>query len=292
MASVISSFSRAGLNVVDRKQFRQERVCPLAIAYWNNLLPVLLICPLMTFSPVLGGWFSDLLSFEIFLLSLLIQFVAYGFSFAFKNLRVIDIAILTKSADITVPLMLVIAGVYSVSLRFFLLLPLILLIFILSSGIENLKKSYQSSIFLVSTLTAQGVYAYFTVFNATFDREFWGLLSIAFSVLVWRLIFSILFLLGEQRISNVFIFPRQYLSFMGFYLRGILAAVTQVSFVFAITSNNLLIVWPILNATGILAAIFAYLFLREKLSLIDFFFILLASLITCIAVIFLNYQKY
>ncbi len=292
MASVISSFSRAGLNVVDRKQFRQERVCPLVIAYWNNLLPVLLLCPLIAVSPVLGGWFSDLLSFEIFLLSLLIQFVAYGFSFAFKKLRVIDIAILTKSADITVPLMLVIAGVYSVTLSFFLLLPLILLIFILSSGIENLKKSYQSSIFLVSMLTAQGVYAYFAEFNAAFDREFWSLLSIAFSVLVWRLIFSILFLLGEQRISNVVIFPRQYLSFMGFYLRGFLAAVTQVSFVFAITSNNLWIVWPILNATGILGAIFAYLFLRERLGLIDFFFILLASLITGIAVIFLNYQRY
>ena len=42
-----------------------------------------------------------------------------------------------------------------------------------------------------------------------------------------------------------------------------LSALTQVSFVFAITANNLMIVWPILNATGFLV-LYLLIFFLEK----------------------------
>ena len=292
LASVVSSFSRAGLNVVDRQQFQKGRSCPLIIGYWNNFLPVLLVLPIIIFSPASSYCMDDLLTLGIVFLSVLIQFVAYAFSFAFRKLRVTDIAVLSKSADITVPLVLSISGFYSVSYGFFLLLPIILIIFISSAGIGNFKKAYQSSIVLVFILTAQGVYAYFADFNASFNRDFWRLISVTFSVLVWRFLFSGLLLLHAQRISNIYIFPRQSLSSMGFYLRGFLTALTQVSFVFAITANNLMIVWPILNAPGFLGALFAYLFLGEKLKPIDFFYIFSAFLITGLVVISLNYEKF
>jgi hypothetical protein len=291
-ASVISSFSRAGLNVVDRKQFQKERACPLVIGYWNNLLPLFLVLPIIFFSPASSYCLDDLLSLDIVFLSILIQFVAYAFSFSFKKLRVTDIAVLSKAADITVPLVLAIAGFYSVSYGFFLLLPIILIIFISSAGINNVRKSYQSSIVLVFMLTAQGVYAYFADFNVPFNREFWGLISVSFSVLVWRFVFSGLFLLHMHRISYFYIFPGQFLSSTGFYLRGFLTVLTQVSFVFAITAKNLMIVWPILNATGLLGAVFAYLFLGEKLNKIDFFYILSAFLITGFVIVSLNYDKF
>jgi uncharacterized membrane protein len=94
-----------------------------------------------------------------------------------------------------------------------------------------------------------------------------------------------------QRISHIYIFPGQSLSSKSFYFRGFLTALTQVSFVFAITANNLMVVWPILNATGFLGAVFAYLFLGEKLKRIDFFYIFSAFLITGLVVISLNYEK-
>ncbi len=71
-----------------------------------------------------------------------------------------------------------------------------------------------------------------------------------------------------------------------------LSALTQVSFVFAITANNLMIVWPILNATGFLGAVFAYLFLGEKLKRIDFFYIFSAFLITGLVAISFNYEEF
>ena len=92
LASIISTFSRAGLNVVDRRQFQQERVCPLVISYWNNLLPVCLILPLIIFTPAINNCVKDLLSIELVLMSILIQCVAYSFSFAFKYLRVTDMS--------------------------------------------------------------------------------------------------------------------------------------------------------------------------------------------------------
>ena len=286
LASVISSFSRAGLNVVDRKQFFQEEVCPLIIGYWNNLLPIFLILPIIFFSTSLDYYLDDIFSLEIIFLASLIQCVAYSFSFTFKKLRVTDIAVLTKIADITVPLVLVLLGFYLVTYSFFLLLPTILVIFICSAGANVVKKTYKSSLVLVLALTAQGVYSYFVGFTIPLNRGFWGLLSIAFAVLVWRFIFSSVLMLYHQRISYLYYFPRQFLTKTGFYFRGFLTVVTQVTFIFAITANNLLVVWPILNATGFLGAVFAYFFLGEKLSLRDILFIVFAFLISGVVVFY------
>ena len=291
LASVISSFSRAGLNVVDRKQFRQEEVCPLVIGYWNNLLPVLFISPIIFFTPASNYYLSDLFSLEIIFLAALIQCVAYSFSFAFKKLRVTDIAVLTKTADITVPLALVFLGLYLIPYSFFLLLPIISIIFIYSAGLNIVKKTYKSSLVLVLALTAQGVYAYVVGSTVYFNRGFWSLLSVAFSVLVWRFIFSGTLMLYRQRISRLYYFPIQFLTRTGFYIRGILTVLTQVTFIFAITAKNLLVVWPILNATGFLGAVFAYFFLGEKLAPRDFLFLLFAFLISGVAVFALNYEK-
>jgi len=291
LASVISSLSRAGLNVVDRKQFRQEEVCPLVIGYWNNLLPVFLMLPIIIFFPSSNYLLNDISSLEIIFLALLIQWVAYSFSFAFRNLRVTDIAVLTKVADITVPFVLVMLGFYLITYSFFFLLPAILVIFICSAGMNIVKKTFKSSLVLVLALTVQGLYSYFVGFTIYFGRDFWGLLSVAFSVLVWRFIFSSGLMLYRQRIPHLYYFPRHSLTMDGFYFRGFLTVVTQVTFIFAITANNLLVVWPILNATGFLGAVFAYFFLGEKLAPKDIIFILFTFLISGVAVFVLNYEK-
>ena len=292
LTSVISTFSRAGLNVVDRNQFRKEKICPFIIGYWNNLLPILILFPIILCTPARSYYIDDLISLPIIFLSILIQVVGYSFSYAFKSLRVTDIAVLSKSADITVPIILSITGYFLISIGFILLLPAILIAFAFSAGVGALKKSYKSSAALVFALTVQGVFAYLMGLHETLDRSSWGLLSAAFSVLIWRFIFSGFILLHKGSLTNTFIFPKQLLSYGEFYLRGFLTVVTQVSFVFAISSNDVLIVWPILNATGLIGAIFAHLFLGERFSRVDFLFISFAFLITVIAVADLNYEKF
>jgi hypothetical protein len=286
LASIISSFSRAGLNVVDRRQFKKEKICPLTISYWNNLLPVFLMLPLIIFTPAFDYYYENLLSLELVIMSVLIQCVAYSFSFAFKYLRVTDIAVLSKAADITVPVTLALLGFYSISHVFFLFLPTILALFIFSTGVEVLKKAYKSAIALVLMLTAQGVCAYFFGSNTPYEKDYWGLLSAAFSVLVWRFILSGIFLIHKRSIAQTYFFPKEFLSHSGFYLRGFLTLSTQVTFIFAITASNLMMIWPILNATGFFGAVFAHLFLGEKLSSSDFLFILIAFLISISIVIF------
>ena len=77
VASLISSISRAGLNVVDRQQFINTSICPINISYWNNFLPVVLMAPLILFSPAAEFLSADLISFYVVLLALLTQLVAY-----------------------------------------------------------------------------------------------------------------------------------------------------------------------------------------------------------------------
>ena len=210
----------------------------------------------------------------------------------FKRLRVTDVAVLSKAADVTVPIALAFLGFYTISYVFFLFLSVILVLFVFSTGFDIFRKTYKSAVVLVLILTSQGVYAYFFGLDASNDRGFWGLLSAAFSVLVWRFIFSGVFLINGRGLSWIHFFPSGMLSHSGFYFRGFLTLLTQVTFIFAITANNLMIVWPILNATGFLGAVFAYLFLREKLSPKDFLFISFSFLISALIVMLFSYENH
>lgn len=292
LASIISTFSRAGLNVVDRRQYQQEKVCPLVMGYWNNLLPALLMFPIILFTPASDNYLKDLLAIDLVFMSVLIQCVAYSFSLAFKCLRVTDVAVLSKAADVTVPIVLAFLGFYSISYVLFLFLSTILVLFIFSTGLDVFRKIYKSAVVLVLMLTAQGVFAYFFGLHSSYDREFWSLLSATFSVLVWRFIFSSFFLIYGRGPSNAYFFPKEFLSRNGFYLRGSLTLLTQVTFIYAITADNLMIIWPILNATGFLGAVFAYLFLGEKLKPRDFLFISLSFVIGGLIVITFNNEYF
>jgi hypothetical protein len=280
LASIISTFSRAGLNVVDRKQYQQGKSCPLLVGFWNNLLPALLLFPIIVFTPALDNCLKNLLTVDLVFMSILTQCVAYSFSFGFNYLRVTDMAVLSKAADVTVPIALAFLGFYSTSYVPFLFLLMILVLFIFSTGFDVLKKAYKSAVVLVLMLTTQGVYAYFFGLNISLDRGFWSLLSAGFSVLVWRFIFSGVFLIYRRNLSRVCIFPKEFLSCSEFYFRGFLTLLTQVTFIFAITAKNLMIVWPILNATGFFGAVFAYIFLGEKFRPKDGLFISFSFLIS------------
>jgi hypothetical protein len=292
IASLISSISRAGLNVVDRRQFINTSICPINISYWNNLLPVVLMTPLVLFSPAAEFVSADLISFYVVLLALIIQLVAYSFVYAFRTLRVTDIAILSKSADITVPAFLSFVGAYSIHSGVIWILPAMLLMFVLSAGIQVAKRSIWASIALVSILSAQGVYSYFVGFDSPLDTGVWGLLSFAFAVLIWRFIFSFFILIQKEGLTRSYKFPKEILTLGGFYTRGFLTAITQISFLLAISANQLMLVWPILNTTGFMGAIFAYLFLGERLHARDFLFIFLTFLLTAFVMYLLNYEKF
>lgn len=288
LASIISTCSRAGLNVVDRRKHQKEKSCPLQLGYWNNLLPVLLLFPMIVFSPAFDSCLKDFLTVDLVFMSILIQCVAYSFSFAFKHLRVTDMAVLSKAADATVPIALALLGYYSISYLLFLFLLTILVLFILSTGFYIFKKAYKSAFILVLMLTTQGVYAYFFGLSASLDRDFWGLLSATFSVLVWRFIFSGVFLIYRRSLSGLLFFPNELLSHGEFYFRGFLTLLTQITFIIAITAKNLMIVWPILNTTGFLGAVFANLFLGEKFLPKDFLLVSISFLISGLIIVIFN----
>ncbi len=291
IASLISSISRAGLNVVDRKQLINTSICPINISYWNNLLPIVLMAPFVLFSKAAEYMVADLISIYAALLALLIQLVAYSFGYAFRTLRVADIAILSKSADITVPAFLSSVGIYSLHSGVIWILPAILLMYVLSAGIQAAKRSSWASIALVVILSLQGIYSFFVGFTSPLDSGPWGLISFAFAVLIWRFIFSFLILIYKDGFTRAFKFPEKILTLGGFYTRGLLTATTQITFLLAISTNQLMLVWPILNTTGFMGAIFAYLFLGERLYARDFLFIFLTFLLTALVMYLLNYEE-
>jgi hypothetical protein len=207
-------------------------------------------------------------------------------------LRVTDVAILSKCADITVPIFLSFAGVYAVHHAVIFILPVILCIFILSAGFNAVKISGLASLALVSMLSVQGIYSYFVGFNPSLSKGVWGLISFTFVVLIWRLFFSFVLMVSKESIFEALKFPNDIFTLNSFYIRGILTVITQITFLLAISSNEILFIWPILNTTGFMGAIFAYIFLGERLYVKDFIFIFLTFVLTCSVIFLLNYEKY
>jgi hypothetical protein len=253
---------------------------------------VALILPLALLSPAADYIFDDVIAIDVALLALFIQLVAYSFGYAFRSLRVTDIAILSKTADITVPVFLSFVGVYYVNHGVIWILPAIFLIFLLSAGMRVAKNSVWAVLSLVAILSAQGIYSYFIGFNLLLKNSLWGLISFTFAILVWRLVFSLLITMSRQGIFGALNFPIEIFTLQGFYIRGFLTAITQLSFVIAISANNLLLVWPILNTTGFMGAFFAYLFLGERFHIKDFICIFVTFVLTGLAMLMLNYENF
>lgn len=292
LASLISSISRAGLNVVDRRQFKDNGICPVAISHWNNLFPVLMIMPMVLLSPASRLFVEIFFTLEIIFLSFLIQCVAHAFSMAFRSFRVSDIAVLSKIADITVPLILLLFGFQLIPYELFLLMPVAIALFIFCAGGGAVIRDCKAPLVLVFALTIQGVFAFFIGINPFLGIGIWGLLSTTCAMLLWRLIFSGLLLLFKGPKWAIYKFPQNSISCKKFYFRGLLTLITQISFVFAIESNNLMKVWPLLNATGLFSAVFASVFLSERLSVKDAVYVALSSCMGLILIFSSNNEKF
>ncbi len=285
-ASFISSFSRAGLNLVDRYQLSSIGLCPIKTSYWNNLLPLLISAPCI----LLAYPFLDILQYmqsvHIFFLATLLQVISYGFAIVFKRYKLLEVALLTKVPDFLAPLLLCIFGFASGTLYFLCCTCLSLVFFCISAKKTATLSSLPSVLFLSISLLAQIIFSYL-IFNDFFvGIYFKELLLISFALLIWRFIFSLTILLMHK----YFYFDnheQQKTSFKCTFVRCFLNLSTQFSFIYVMSSKSYIFVLPILNSTGLIGAALAHYLIGEQISSREYLSLLLLFLLTNISILYL-----
>jgi len=285
-ASFISSFSRAGLNLVDRYQLSSIRLCPIKTSYWNNSLPLLISAPCILLAYSLLDIWQYMLSAHIFFLATLLQVISYGFAIVFQRYKLLEVALLTKVPDFLAPLLLCIFGFASGTLYFLCCTCLSLVFFCISVKKTTILSSLPSILFLSITLLTQIIFSYLIFKDIFIEIDFKKLLLISFALLTWRFIFSLAVLLIHKYFYSDN-YDKQRTNFQCTFVRCFLNLSTQFSFIYVMSSKSYIFVLPILNSTGLISAALAHYLIGERISSRDYLSLLLLFLLTNISILYL-----
>ncbi len=275
--ALISSILRAFLNVVDRRVFGYLRQGVLKVNFLNAILPFILLL----IGSFLMGLSSEvipaLLSIQAIIFALLTQLVAYAFSLAFKYVNVHQVVVYAKLPDVFIPL-----GIFLLSNSWdwldylFAILTVVACYPILRSNLQlEQKVPYYVIPFLIVSLTVNGSLSSILVDPSNLVIAQSTLFTM--SVMFWRTVWSALGLFSKR--VNLSLFTKLEIHPLILF-RSILAVGTQVSLILSLAGGRAAIAWPILNTTILLAVVFSYFFLKEKMNQRELFAIVAIGILT------------
>lgn len=265
LVALVSAFSRAGLNLVDRYQIGLQRLSIVTVNFWNNTIPAGAMVALTAGF----GWHRELgaclIDARTALFSALVQLVAYSFSYAFRHLNVSQVTVAGKASDLFIPIgIFVVAGHWDwVTYGFAVTTTLVCLPLLHSGNSRRHPEAMKAAFALIGgALVLQASLAPLLVGPGQVTSSVQDTLIFATAVIVWRVAWSLLPML--RRGGKQPVFSWALLVTPVFMVRVLLSIATQITFVVAISSSASAVAWPILNSTGILAMLLSSLLLKEK----------------------------
>jgi hypothetical protein len=257
----ISSLTRASINLIDRWQFAYQKECVIQIAFLNNFLPLFLAISGGLFLGYGELIFKNILCLEAFFLGVIIQTVAITFSYAMKKYELLKVTLMTRVSDFFIPIVFgFIGGFHNInqigvqSIGFLITVPLFLKLKIFEHS------SFCFLVLIVLGITAQAIFGRYLMENQLLHNNFEGLIFFTIGVIFWRTIWTLPLFFCKLKNLKIFISPSKIT-----LLRSILTLVTQISFIYIISSIFIDIALPILNLTGLFSILLASLLMKEKL---------------------------
>lgn len=266
----LSAILRSLLNIIDRKSFglNRDKVLPTLII--NNLYPLLILL----FIGIVGGQIGSALVYltdtSLIVMGLLFQLTAYAFSLSFRHMKVQEVILVSKMADLFIPLILwLLLNAFNPFAYAGTVFTTLICIPLVVSHHQNRKDFLIPALMTLTFNSLQGGFSKWLL--PVTDRYAEDLVPITLVIIFWRLIFSLLLhfstRLSRNKDSNA-IFLNDFRFKPLQLLRSIITLAVQMSFVTAIylAKNNFLI-WPILNSTILFSIIFSGMLLKEKVEL-------------------------
>jgi hypothetical protein len=281
--SIICVLSRSSLSLIDRVTFAHKGYPLLKTHFLNTAITFSLSSIGTFFLTGTHGILDAMLSMENLLLATLMHAISMSISFAFKQMNVSDVSIITKSADIFIPLALVSIAIENVdSSHYFQLLTGLIILPLLFR-----KKTFLSFISLPGALVVLFICLQslaLELFDFQKATNFETFAVQVTGILFWRSVLgtAALFFAKKKpgaeetiRISTMDLLKDPFL-----ISRPILMLINYASFVLAIAGDHKGLVWAVLNSTGLVSIFLAHRLLKEKMGrpeLVTFSMIIAAS---------------
>lgn len=156
--AIISSSSRGIISVIDRYQIGFKNKSVVDVNLYNNLYTIGLIFILSFYFPI-GYIFTD---YKVYIYSLIVQLVAMGYSYLFKNMTIFESAIAAKTADIFIPIAVFFAtGVFEISTYLISILTTLMVFFWLKGSSKDTNKYLLGIFVIVPLLVIQSFFPLF-----------------------------------------------------------------------------------------------------------------------------------
>lgn len=263
----LSAILRSMLNIIDRKSFGLQRDKILPTLIINNLYPLLMLFVVAAWAKELTEVVSYLFNSYLLLTGLLFQVTAYGFSLSFRHMKVQEVVVVSKLADVIIPLLIfLLMGSFNLIGYLGTLMTTAICFPLVRSSHRQNRDFLFPALFTLVAVSLQGGFS--RILLPVTDNYLRDLVPITLVIIFWRLFFSLLihFIPMVWKRSGSFDIDFTDFRFRPLQLlRSVITLLVQVSFVTAIylAKDNFLI-WPILNSTILFSIVFSGIMLKER----------------------------
>ena len=257
----------------DRLQFGLKQLPVQVTNIVNNLLALTLIAIVTVTLGKETNLVHYLLSWKVIVFALTLQVTASCFSYAFRNMRVNQVILATKSSDFFIPFaLLTVTSIWSWENSVFSFLTALICFPFLYKEKNKSSFPWLPSLAVCGSLIIQASVAPFTVDTGAFNQ--WEWLPYTTGLILWRFIFSLFI----GRPDPIFIFrqlrkhaDKQHI--FPLFSRAALTIAAQGFLILSLSQNQQTLAWPILNSTGLVSLFFSGLIIKEKVSRNDYIII-------------------
>lgn len=286
LAALISSTSRGVISVIDRYQMGYRKGNLLVVNFINNILATGIATIVLIVLHHLISLRFLLLPQQwgrIFIYALLVQLVAYGYSYLYRHLPLIDAVISGKISDIFIPLALAVTTSYFSFKQYSISLISTIIVGLLAFSPSTKKiefKTWMKGIFvIVPLLTIQSAFSPILVNNIHGIPELMGFTVITIYL---RLLISFISLFTTSKDQLISSNSTKIVKpvIVAYAVRAVLTIAAQISFTIATSSKTSGIAWVLLNMTSLYGVVFGSWILKEKIGKFDVFVLLVVTLMT------------
>ena len=271
--ATISSFSRGIISVIDRYQMGYRKQSSIDVNFLNNICSSVLVTFFLIY--VLHSFPSPRITnnyiIKVLLYAFLAQIVAYGYSYVFKKVSIMQSVLLSKVTDLFIPwAILLTMGYFSKSSYLVSIISTVIVV------IYIVFEQRHNNLNLKNLLTTFAVIAPLLIIQAALsplltkglikpiDLVFFTIMTIYVRCLITLITF--IYKNRTLKISAENLKGKVYLIYGS---RAVLTLLAQVTYTLATSSPNSSIAWIFLNMTSLYSVIFGDIFLKEKMKFAD-----------------------
>lgn len=274
----VSSLSRGVISVIDRYQMGYRKQSSINVNFLNNIWSALLVTIFFVYmilnyeSPQITATYI----FKMLLYAFLAQIVAFGYSYVYKKVSIMQAVVLSKLSDLFIPIAIFMTmGYFSAKSYMVSIISTVLVVvyifFKQRHSQLDLKKLLKTFLVIAPLLIIQAALSPLLTKGLINSRN---LVFFTIGTIYVRCIITVItyffknksLTIKKTKVSKKIIFV--------YSSRAILTLLAQVSYTLATSSSKSSIAWVFLNMTSLFSVFFGSLLLKENADFSDFLLIL------------------